>query len=62
MKRAVIEEPVLALPDCSKPYEVHTAASDFMIGGVLIQEGHHVAYESRKLNDTRGGTPYKRRR
>lgn len=23
-----------------------------MIGGVLMQEGHPIAYESRKLNDT----------
>ena len=52
LKRTVTEEPVLALPDFSEPYEVHTDASDFAIGGVLMQEGHSVAYESRKLNDT----------
>lgn len=39
------------LPDFSKPYEVETDASDFAIGGVLMQEGHSVAFESRKLND-----------
>ncbi|KAK3037410.1 hypothetical protein RJ639_030172 [Escallonia herrerae] len=27
-------------------------ASNFAIGGVLIQEGHPIAFESRKLNDT----------
>jgi len=52
LKRAVTEEPVLTLPDFNKPYEVHTDASDFAIGGVLMQEGHPMAYESRKLNDT----------
>ena len=52
MKKAVTEEPVLALPDYSKPFELHTDASDFAIGGVLMQEGHPIAYESRKLNDT----------
>jgi len=52
LKRAVTEEPVLTLPEFSKPYEVHTDASDFAIGGMLMQEGHPVAYESRKLNDT----------
>ncbi|KAE8699155.1 hypothetical protein F3Y22_tig00110584pilonHSYRG00049 [Hibiscus syriacus] len=31
---------------------VHSDASDFAIGGVLMQEGHPVAFESRKLNDT----------
>lgn len=31
---------------------VQTDASDFAIGGVLMQEGHPISYESRKLNDT----------
>jgi hypothetical protein len=52
LKKAVTEEPVLGLPDHTKPYEIHTDASDFAIGGVLMQEGHPIAYESRKLNDT----------
>jgi len=30
---------------------VHTDASDRAIGGVLVQEGHPIAFESRKLND-----------
>jgi len=38
LKRAVTEELVLTLPDSSKPYEVHTDASDFTIGGVLMQK------------------------
>ncbi|KAL5753956.1 hypothetical protein ACOSP7_022176 [Xanthoceras sorbifolium] len=52
LKKAVTEEPVLSLPDYSKPYEVQTDASDFSIGGVLMQDGHPIAFESRKLNDT----------
>ena len=48
----VTEEPVLALPDISKPFEVHTDVSDIALGGVLVQGGHPVAYESRKLNAT----------
>ena len=52
LKAAVLEEPVLKLPNYGEPFEVHTDASDFAIGGVLMQEGHPVAYESRKLNET----------
>ena len=44
-------DPVLQLPDHTKPFEVHTDASDYAIGGVLVQEGHPIAYESRKLNE-----------
>ncbi|XP_078431719.1 uncharacterized protein LOC144703424 [Wolffia australiana] len=44
-------EPVLRMPKFNKPYEVHTDASDFALGGALMQDGHPVAYESRKLND-----------
>jgi hypothetical protein len=47
LKVAVASEPVLHLPNFELPFEVHTDASDKAIGGVLVQEGHHVAFESR---------------
>ncbi|GMJ12439.1 hypothetical protein HRI_004913100 [Hibiscus trionum] len=53
LKKVVCEEPVLSFPDHTKPYELHTDTPDFSIGGVLIQDGHPIAYESRKLNDTK---------
>lgn len=43
---------MLKLPDFSLPFEVHTDASDRAINGVLVQDGHLVAFESRKLEDT----------
>ncbi|KAL0290361.1 UNVERIFIED_CONTAM: hypothetical protein Sangu_2577400 [Sesamum angustifolium] len=47
----MVTNPVLALPDMSKPFVVETHASDYVLGGVLMQEGHPVAFESKKLKD-----------
>jgi len=52
LKKAITEESVMSLADYSKPFEVHTDASDFAIGRVLMQDDHPIAYESRKFNDT----------
>ena len=52
MKRAITKEPILVLPDHTKHYEVQTNASDFAIGGVLMQDGHPVIFENQKLNET----------
>ena len=42
---------MLCLPNFKLPFEVHTNASDKTIGGVLVQEKHLVAYESKMLNE-----------
>ena len=52
MKKSFTEEPVLALADLNEPFELHTEAFDLAIGGFLMQEGHPITFESRKLNDT----------
>lgn len=53
LKRALTSPPVLVVPDQSKPYVVHTDASDLAIGAVLMQDQGRglqpVAYISRKL-------------
>ena len=51
LKEAISTEPVLLLPDLDLPFEVQTDASDRALGGVLVQEGHPMAFESRKLNN-----------
>jgi hypothetical protein len=50
LKQILTEAPLLITPDDSKTYCVVTDASDIGLGGVLLQEGHPIAYESRKLN------------
>ncbi|KAL0343620.1 UNVERIFIED_CONTAM: hypothetical protein Sangu_1249400 [Sesamum angustifolium] len=51
LKRAMVIDPVLALPDMSKLFTMETDALDFALGGILMQDGHPVAFESRKLKD-----------
>ena len=50
LKDAIISEPVLRLSDLELLFEVHTDASDRALGGVLVQEGYPVAFDSRKLD------------
>ena len=51
LKRRLTSAHVLKFPEFKKPFEVHTDASDFAIGGVLMQKGRPVAFESKKLSD-----------
>jgi hypothetical protein len=40
---------VLKFMDSTKSFEVHTNQNDFVINGVLIQNGHPIAFESKKF-------------
>ena len=51
LKEAVGSQPVRKLPNFTKSFEIHTDASDVAYGAVLIQDGHLVAYESKKFSD-----------
>jgi hypothetical protein len=53
LKRTFTQAPILKLMDYTKDEQILcTDASEEAIGAVLMQEGHVVAYESRKLNLT----------
>ena len=50
MKRIIAKETLLAYPDFSKPFHIHTDASDVQLGACIAQEGKPIAFYSRKLN------------
>jgi hypothetical protein len=52
LKGILVKAPMLKLLDFDKDFEIHSDASDFVIIGVLVQEGRQVAFESKKLNKT----------
>jgi hypothetical protein len=46
LKKLLTTTPVLSQPDIEKPFDVYCDASDTGIGGVLMQDGHAIAYAS----------------
>ena len=51
LKSKLISEPVLVLPDLSKPFGIQCDVCGHSLGAVLLQEGNAIAYESKILND-----------
>jgi len=61
LKKVITKEPVLALLDLNKSFELYTDAFNFAVGKVLMQ-GHPLLLRIRRLMAPRGGTPCKKRR
>lgn len=52
LKQLLVSPPVLAFPNPNVPYVLHTDASAFALGAVLVQNEHPVAYASRTLSSS----------
>jgi hypothetical protein len=57
LKGILVKAPMLKLPNFDKNFEIHSDASDFVIGGVLVQNGRPVAFENKKLSETEQRQP-----
>jgi hypothetical protein len=57
LKGILVKASVLKLPDFDNEFEIHSDASNFVIGGVLVQEGRPMAFESKKLSETKRRWP-----
>ncbi len=51
MKRIIAQQVLLAYPDFSKKFVIHTDASGRQLGAVISQDGKPIAFYSRKLKD-----------
>jgi len=49
LKGILVKAPMLKLPKFDKDFEIHSNASNFVMGGVLMQDGRPMAFESKKL-------------
>ncbi len=47
----LVKGSLLKLPDFDKDFEIHSDASNFAIGSVIVQDGRPVAFESKKLSE-----------
>jgi hypothetical protein len=52
VKAMISQSAELVYPDFDKPFDIYTDASDYQLGGVLMQEGRPLAFWSQKCDET----------
>jgi hypothetical protein len=61
LKAALVDAPILALPNFSKPFQLQIDASEAGVGAMLLQDGHPLAFISKSLGlRTRGLFTYEK--
>jgi hypothetical protein len=50
LKKRLCSSPILSLPDLQHPFDIETDASDYIVGVVLTQHDHPMAYHSETLS------------
>jgi hypothetical protein len=53
LKGILVKALMLKLPDFDKDFKIHSDASNFAIGGVLVQDRRPMTFESKKLSETK---------
>jgi hypothetical protein len=53
MRLRMAADALSAYPDHNKRFDIFTDSSDYQMGACIMQEGHPVAYCSKKLNSAR---------
>jgi hypothetical protein len=51
MKKVIAKETLLAFPDFTKSFQIHTDVNKIQLGACISQENKPIAFYSRKLND-----------
>jgi hypothetical protein len=51
LKQRLCSTPILSLPGLQQPFEIDTDALDYVLGVVITQHSHPVAYHSEMLSD-----------
>ena len=57
IKRIIECEAILAFPDFSKPFHIHTDSSCCQLGSVITQSNKPIVFYSRKMNDAQKRYP-----
>jgi hypothetical protein len=51
LKQRLCSAPMLSLPNLQQPFEIETDASDYVVGAIITQHEHPMAYHSETLSD-----------